>query len=260
MRLPLLLFLFSGFAAAQPIGTQAKWGDFLLQFGDPVDTYPHGVFGSPLEPTTILDLGEEPYFLAPLEPLPGGFVFEDRLPRFVDMEGDGVPELLTIVTNPAAGAGVWLWDRSGQVRARSIFHGRPNRWLNPILGSADLDGDGDQELAIIRTPHIGSVLEVLDEQEDGRLTVLHRQSLREFGLSNHRYGDPHIHTSLLCQTSFEPDPRVFIARTLEDASQIGFLSLPSGFAPKREEALYHAPEGEAVDFEELDDNCGVLGL
>ncbi len=216
MRLLSLLFLcFSSLAHAQPIGTQAKWGQYLLQYADPVDTYPHGVFGEPIEPTTILDLGEEAYFTAPLEPLPQGYVFEDRLPRFVDMEGDGEPELLTIVTNPSAGAAVWLWSRNGKVRAKSAFHGRPNRWLNPVLGSADLDGDGNQELAIIRTPHIGAVLEILDEN-DGNLDV---GGYEPTGIpTNHRFGDPRLATSYLCQSA---DGRnlILISATIDSAPE-----------------------------------------
>lgn len=118
------------------------------------------------------------------------------------MEGDGEPEILTIVTNPSAGAGVWLWSRDGRVRARSAFHGTPNRWLNPVLGSVDLDGDGDQEILIVRTPHISGILEVLNEQE-GRLEVAYREALRDFGLTNHRYRDPNIHTSYACPLAEE---------------------------------------------------------
>ena len=135
------------------------------------------------------------------------------------MDGDGEPEVLTIVTNPALGGGVWLWQQDGNVRARSDFHGLSNRWLNPLLGSADVDGDGRQEIAVIRTPHIGGVLQVLSERQ-GRLVPLHVWSgLRSRGVSNHIYGDPNIHTALFCQFA-DGTAGAYIQRTIDRPVQL----------------------------------------
>lgn len=260
-RLSILIFYFwADSALAQPIGTQAAWGPYLLQYADPVDTYPHGVFGEPIEPTTILDLGAEPYFTAPLEPLLESYVFEDRLPRFVDMDGDGVPELLTIVTNPRLGASVWLWDRSGQVRAKSAFHGLSNRWLNPVLGSMDMDGDGDQEIIILRTPHIGSVLEVLTEHK-GQLNVVVRHQLRAYGLSNHAFGEAALNTSIICEAQ---DDRVSLVLRKSPAHPFHSLSFDRQqvrFVARFEgDTIFEAPSIldetlDKIDFDQIEGSC-----
>ena len=44
--------------------------------------------------------------------------------------------------------------------AQSDFIGVGQRWLNPLDGAVDLDGDGSREIAVIETPHIRPTLRI----------------------------------------------------------------------------------------------------
>ena len=73
--------------------------------------------------------------------------------------------------------------------ARTPFIGIPNRWLNPAeLG--DFDGDGRNEITLVKTPHIGGTLEIWElkgSDETGWNLVMEGF---QHGLSNHGYGSP----------------------------------------------------------------------
>ena len=100
--------------------------------------------------------------------LPLNRVYEDRLPRLVDLDGDGTDEILLIESDLLKGSAlVVLGIRSVRVGgsekqtlvelARGPFTGSTFRWLNPV-GVADFDGDGRLDIASVTTPHIGGVL------------------------------------------------------------------------------------------------------
>ena len=57
--------------------------------------------------------------------------------------------------------------------AQSDFIGAPNRWLNPLDGAVDLDGDGSREIAVIETLHIAPTLRV-HQWNGGQLDTLAR--------------------------------------------------------------------------------------
>ncbi len=114
-----------------------------------------------------------------------GSVFEDRMGRLADFDGDGRDEILVVHSYLDRGAAVALVGTSaGGLRliAEAPAMGRPNRWLNPV-GVADFDGDGENEVAVVTTPHIGGTL---------KLYRLDGESLREdhsrYGFSNHALG------------------------------------------------------------------------
>ena len=150
---------------------------------EPTKRYRHGVLGDGIEAgalvyetkggaTRTLTLSEDA-------------VFEDRYPRFADMDGDGDQEILVVKAYENAGGALVLIDPSRNpltITAEADAIGTPNRWLNPV-GMGDVDGDGRAEVLVVITPHIGGTLTAYEWRGD-RLVKDHAI----YGFSNHAIG------------------------------------------------------------------------
>ena len=136
--------------------------------------------------------------------LPLNRVFEDLLPRLIDLDGDGRDELVLVESDLLRGAALVVLglrpappasgpapqgraaDSAAPMEltelARSPYAGSSFLWLNP-LGFADFDGDGRTDVSAVVTPHIG-----------GTLTLYHYRPpllvpfARAMDVSNHRMG------------------------------------------------------------------------
>lgn len=160
----------------------AKARGMTAWFGDATGRYRHAVLGDAIEAESLYLERTGALYRFSLE---RSAVFEDLEPRFVDIDRDGQMEILAIKASLSQGAAIALYGlNDGALRelATSPPIGQSNRWLNPI-GVADFDGDGVQEIAIIRTPHIGGIL-IHYEWSPLGLT----EKRRIGGYSNHRIG------------------------------------------------------------------------
>lgn len=141
-------------------------GPVRAWYGRPTSRYAHGVLGDAIEGGSLIAIDDAGRRLELV--LPERFVFEDMTPRLADLDGDGRNEIVTIRTSLSEGAAVAVYALR---RGRLVEHaaiapiGIPNRWLS-IAGIADFTGDGRREIAIVKTPHIGGVLEVLSLRDD----------------------------------------------------------------------------------------------
>ena len=158
----------------------------------PTRRYDHGVLGDGIEASGIaveLAGGE----ILSLELAPEA-VFEDRVARLVDLNGDGRNEVLVVKSYRNSGAALALVAPAGgrlDVIAEGEPIGRAYRWLNPV-GVGDFDGDGRLETAHVETPHIGGTL-VLSRLIRGRLVSVRRVG----GFSNHRMGSRELGLSMV---------------------------------------------------------------
>lgn len=142
-----------GYIAVQPDGDIVKaW------YGDPTQRYGHGILGDATEAGALhveISNGEQLSLK-----LPETEVFEDRTPRLVDLDGDGMTEIVTIRSSVIKGASVTIYGlENGALvqRATNGFIGRSNRWLN-IAGIASFAGGREKQIAYVETPHIGGTL------------------------------------------------------------------------------------------------------
>jgi hypothetical protein len=149
----------------------------------PTDRYDHGILGDGIEASGLAvdTITGTKLTLT----LPKSSVFEDRQARLLDVDGDGVEEIVAVRSYLHAGAALAVMSAKNnklQIIAETPAIGMSNRWLNPI-GVGDFDGDGGPEIAYIETPHIGGILKVF------RLTAGDfSQVYSAPGFSNHAIG------------------------------------------------------------------------
>ncbi len=187
----LILALWSGPGAAQdmtplPDGETARAGGsgiVAARYIAPTTRYAHAVLGDGVEAggLWVADARGGEHVLI----LPEASVFEDITPRLADLDGDGGAEAVLIRAYRDAGAALAIADITDnglEIIAETRPIGRTNRWLNPA-GIADYDGDGRPEIAIIKTPHIGGILELYELRRRGLV-----REARRSGYSNHAIG------------------------------------------------------------------------
>ena len=189
-----LLALCAAIALVAPLsaGAAEDTRDVLsAQYAEPTARYPHGVLGDDLEwGALVLRVDRCPACARPdphdvLIRLSETRVFEDLAPRVIDLDFDGLREVVVIESDTSLGARLAVYGPEGLITA-TPFIGRTFRWLAP-LGAADLDGDGVTELAYIDRPHLARTLRVW-RYENRALTEI--ASLP--GLTNHRIGQAFI--------------------------------------------------------------------
>ena len=149
----------------------------------PTERYRHGILGDMIEASGIRVTTSDGAVLdATLGP---ESVFEDRLARIADIDGDGADDVIVVRSYLDRGAALSAWSvRGGElVRiAEAPAIGRPSRWLNPI-GVADFDADGTPEVAAVITPHIGGILKFYSVRGEALI-----EEGSERGFSNHFIG------------------------------------------------------------------------
>ena len=126
---------------------------------DPTRRYVHGVVGDDREADsmTVLEPKDGGLEVAGRVFAESGGVFELVSPLW--FEGPDGQELLA-VTESAEGVGsrIAVYEPGGALVAAGPFFGEPQRWRH-LLAAGPLGPNGETEIATIRTPHIGGVVE-----------------------------------------------------------------------------------------------------
>ena len=163
----------------------------LLLLSTPTEGYPHGVLGDTLEATTItlVDTNIDPYDIHEIQIDPND-VIEGIAPIWVDLDSDGGREIIVTQSNADIGARIVVYHEDGSLFASGEPIGQGFRWRHQLAVGQFIEG-GSQEIAVIRTPHIGGILEIYAAEGD-RLEI----EAVLGGYSSHQIGSRNLDSAL----------------------------------------------------------------
>jgi len=150
---------------AQPDGRMVmnSVGQIAMYANSTDQRYVHGIMGDNFEGSTliVLDVKDSEIRVLARVDLPGEDVYEGIAPMWADLDGDGVEDLVTTVSNGTFGAKLraYVWD-GGQIKQEvdGPAIGQGNRWRHQLTAGA-FGPNGEIEIADVLTPHIGGTLE-----------------------------------------------------------------------------------------------------
>ena len=159
----------------------------ILLLSMPTKRYAHGVLGDAIEAggITLVQTSPEPRVVRTIR-VPGPAVIEGLSAIWYDLDGDGRREIIVTVSDEHVGARLVAFDEQGNRVAEGPPVGRGYRWRHQ-LAAADFAPGGELEIAAVRTPHIGGVVEFFRLEGDSlRLTATRT------GYSTHRIGSRNL--------------------------------------------------------------------
>lgn len=205
---------------------------------EPTTRYRHFVLGAPYE-AARLDVRLKDGRALSLR-LSEASVFEDRMPRLADLDGDGTDEIILVRSYLDRGAALAVIGVRGNelsIVAETPPIGIPHRWLNPA-GIADFDGDGRLDIAYVQMPHVLGRL---------RVWTLGPKGLEEIAsvenTSNHAAGSPSL--ALAAVADFDGDGVADLAIPSLDRRSLRFIAFKGG---AREIARKALPSPAVADF------------
>lgn len=151
------------------------------------ERYTHGVLGDAIEADGLLvEVQQDEKKVCDFMMAGENRVFEDTSPRLVDIDQDGINEVIAVASHQDYGARLELYGYQSQqftLIAYTDYIGTRNRWLAPV-GAADFNDDGILDIAYIETPHLGKRLSIVTPKGTN-LEELYTKS----AYTNHRIGD-----------------------------------------------------------------------
>lgn len=165
-------------------------GRMLTLAGATADRYHHGVLGDDLEAAGFAIAPISSSALLEQVILPAPDVIEGIAPIWVDVDTDGQAELVVTLSNAAEGGRLAMLSEGGEVLALGPGFGRGGRWRHP-LAVGPFGPNGETEIAAVRTPHIGGVVEFSRWEGSELITVAELP-----GYSSHALGSRNLDMAL----------------------------------------------------------------
>ena len=219
-------------------------------YTQPTKRYGHGILGDSVEGGALVVATMNGSTIK--YELPITEVFEDITPRLADLDGDGITEIITIISSIKLGASLGIFQLKNNIlkrQAQSPYIGQAYRWLN-IAGIADYKGNSTLQIAIVVTPHIGGRLDLFEF--DGRRL---KRITSSQGFSNHIIGSREQRLSasylskdgrrmILALPSANRKALKIMSFESNDWLQLGDVNLPSSI----NKAILVKGQGDNVEF------------
>ncbi|MEL6525832.1 MAG: hypothetical protein AAFQ07_08995, partial [Chloroflexota bacterium] len=125
------------------------------------ERYVHGIMGDDIEGSevVVLQIVDGEFEILERMTVEGDAIYEGLSPMWADVNGDGVQDLITTVSNSQLGSRIraYVFTDEGVQTVDGVPIGRGNRWQHQ-LAWASFAPDGTFELVEVLTPHIGGVV------------------------------------------------------------------------------------------------------
>ncbi|MBI9051939.1 MAG: hypothetical protein JEZ00_21160 [Anaerolineaceae bacterium] len=190
----------------------------LLILTQPSTRYDHGILGDKLEAIGIILIETQPELRVLINiPIQVPDVIESLSPTWADMNQDGQREIIVTLSNNQGGSRMVVFAEDGTLLAESSAIGTGHRWRHQIA-VAPFASDAAPLLVVIRTPHIGGVVEFF-QLHNGAL-----QSAAEIkGFSTHSIGSRNLDSALV--GDFNNDGINEVLAPNQAHTQLGVISL-----------------------------------
>ena len=190
----------------------------LLFLSAPTERYSHGVLGDSFEATgvTLVQTFPEVSILNTIA-IPAPDVIEGLYPIWVDMNNDGELEIIVTLSNAQDGASMVAFHQDGSITAEGPAIGTGYRWRHQLM-AGPFGETGKTLLAVIRTPHIGGVVEFYRLNGD-KLEIVAEIP----GLSSHSIGSRNLFTAQA--GDFDDDGQVELLAPDQSHSRLGIVGI-----------------------------------
>ena len=141
-----------------------------LVLTEPTNRYGHAVLGDEVEAAGFVVFDAGSGTVTASRTLDAPAVFEAVVPMWADVDDDDVDEIVLTVSDPDGGARIVVYEEDGSLLAEGPPIGRGFRWRH-LIAVGPFGPGGETEIAVVRTPHIGGVLEMYRLQDEGLVIV-----------------------------------------------------------------------------------------
>jgi hypothetical protein len=190
-----------------------KNGQLLFLTG-PTNKYSHGILGDVIEATTVTLVATDrvPRILLTIS-IERESVIEEISPLWADLKGNGKKEIIVTVSNQRQGSRIIVFNEKGELVAEGPAIGHGYRWRH-LIAVAPFGPNGELELAVVKTPHIGGVVEYYRLFE-GKLEIVAEND----GYSSHRIGSRNL--EMAAAGDFDGDGRVELLIPNNNFTELG---------------------------------------
>lgn len=190
----------------------------LLLYNRPTNRYDHAVLGDDLEAGGAV-LVETQSGLQVVWQIDFAPVAEGIAPLWVDLDGDGQREIVATLSDAAQGARIAVFTGDGLPLAQGAAIGQGFRWRHQ-LAIATFAVDEVAEIAVVRTPHIGGIVEFY-RRRDAVLDIATQLD----GYSSHLLGSRNLDMGLA--GDFDGDGALELLLPTQDFTRLGAIERTS---------------------------------